>query len=150
VAGVTHDEVEGWLNHRSGLLGLSGTSADVRDLLQRAPTDPRARLAIDVFCYRARKYVGAYLAALGGADAVIFTGGIGEHAPAVRREICEGLAWCGVALDPSRNDAAVGVEASIAAAGAPIAVWVIPTDEERVIARDVVACLSGTPAAARP
>jgi acetate kinase len=137
-AGV--DEVERWLNERSGLLGLSGTSRDMRDLLARARTDPRARLAVDVFCHRARKYVGAYLAVLGPPQALVFTAGIGERAPAVRAAICEGLAWAGIALDPAANDAAEG-DARIGAAGAPVEVWVIATDEERMLARETRALL---------
>ena len=81
VEGVAVQEVERWLNEGAGLLGLSGRSRDMRDLLAHERDDPRARLAVDVFCYRARKYLGAYLATLGGADAVVFSGGIGEHAP---------------------------------------------------------------------
>jgi acetate kinase len=138
--GVSAGEVERWLNERSGLLGLSGTSRDMRDLLARSETDPRARLAVDVFCYRARKYVGAYLAALGGAHALVFTGGIGEHAAPVRAGICEGLAWAGIALDPSAN-AATG-DRRIGAHGGGLDVWVIATDEERMLARETVRSLS--------
>jgi acetate kinase len=129
-------EVEGWLNHRSGLLGLSGISQDMRELLARYESHPRARLAVDVFCYRARKYLGAYLAALGGAQAVIFSGGIGENAPAVRQKICAGMDWCGLSLDSRKNDAAVGVEGSISTSDARIHVYVIPSDEEAIIARE--------------
>jgi acetate kinase len=139
---VDADTVDGWLNERSGLLGLSGRSADVRELLAAESSDARARLALDVFCYRARKYVGAYLAALGGADALIFTGGIGEHAPEVRARICRDLDWCGLVLDGARNDAARGDTARISRDGARLAAWVIPTDEERVIAEDTRACLT--------
>lgn len=140
--GVTAETVDGWLNERSGLLGLSGRSADVRDLLAAESTDARARLALDVFCYRARKYVGAYLAALGGADALIFTGGIGEHAPEIRARICAGLDWCGLALDASRNAATRAAEGRISRHDAGLAAWVIPTDEERVIAEDTRACVA--------
>jgi acetate kinase len=147
--GVATEEVEGWLNHRSGLLGLSGRSSDIRDLLAHEQADPRARLAVDLFCYRARKYVGAYLAALGGADALVFTGGIGEHAPEVRRRICAELEWSGLVLDPVRNAAAVGREAVISAEGVRLRALVIPTDEELVIARDTVECL-GRPAGPPP
>lgn len=139
---VTAAEVTRWLNARSGLLGLSGTSADVRDLLAREATDERARLALAVFCHRARKYVGAYLATLGGADALIFTGGIGEHAPVIRARICTGMAWCGIALDPGANEAALGRETRVSAAEGRIEVYVIPTDEERVIALDTVECVA--------
>ena len=143
--GVTAERVDGWLNERSGLLGLSGRSADVRELLAAEATDARARLALDVFCYRARKYIGAYLAVLGGADAVIFTGGIGEHAPEIRARICEGLDWCGLTLDASRNADARADEARISRHDAGLAVWVIPTDEERVIAEDTLACVTSRP-----
>jgi acetate kinase len=141
-AGVEVQTVGEWLNERSGLLGLSGRSADVRDLLSAEPHDPHARLALEVFCHRARKYIGAYLAVLGGADAVIFTGGIGEHAPEIRARICRGLDWFGLVLDGGRNDAARGSESRISGDGARVAAWVIPTDEERVIADDTVACLA--------
>jgi acetate kinase len=138
--GVATDVVEGWLNERSGLLGLSGRSRDMRDLLAREAEDARARLAVEVFCYRARKYVGAYLAALGGARAVVFTGGIGENSPEARARICGDMGWCGLALDLERNAAAVGREATISAAGAGIEAWVIPTDEELVIAQETARC----------
>jgi acetate kinase len=127
-------EVERWLNERSGLLGLSG-SRDMRDLLTSAKTDARARMAVDVFCYRARKYIGAYLAVLGRVDALVFTGGIGEHAAPVRAAICEGLQWAGIRVDPSANDAASG-DARIGVPTAPVDTWVIATDEERMIARE--------------
>jgi acetate kinase len=133
---VSVDEVERWLNERSGLSGLSGGSRDMRDLLDRQREDERARLAVEIFCYRARKYMGAYLAALGGAAAVVFSGGIGEHAFEVRERICEGMQWCGLVLDSTRNVEADGREARISADGARIQAWVIPTDEERVIAQE--------------
>ena len=114
----------------------------MRDLLEHEREDPGARLAVEVFCYRARKYVGAYLAALGGAEAVVFSGGIGEHAPAVRARICAGLEWCGLALDPTRNAATVGVPGRISHDAARIHAFVVPADEEAVIARDAVECLS--------
>lgn len=139
---VSADEVERWLNERSGLVGLAGGSRDVRDLVARVNDDPHARLAVDVFCHRARKYLGAYLAVLGGTPAVVFTGGIGEHQPEVRRRICERMEWCGLVLDPGRNDAAVGVEAAISAPGSVVRALVIPTDEERVIAGEVAEHLS--------
>ena len=139
---VSVAEVERWLNERSGLYGLSGTSRDMRDLLTRAGDDPRARLAVDVFCYRARKYIGAYLAALGGSGALVFTGGIGAGSPVIRAGICANMGWCGLTLDPGRNSAAIGVEARIDADGSSIEVFVIPADEERVIALDTARCLS--------
>lgn len=139
--GVPPDAVERMLNERSGLRGLSGRSHDMRDLLEHAAVDPRARLAVEVFCYRARKYLGAYLAALGGADSVVFTGGIGEHSPEVRARICDGMEWAGLALDPWLNRQALGREAEISAGASRLRAFVIPTDEEAVIARDVAACL---------
>lgn len=140
--GVDVAEVEGWLNTRSGLLGVAGDTGDMRALLARAPRDARAALAVDMFCYRARKYVGAYLAALGGADAVVWSGGIGEHAPEIRARIAAGLEWMGLVLDPARNAAAVGTAARISADGARIAAFVVPADEEAAIAADTAACLA--------
>jgi acetate kinase len=134
--GVDAAEVERWLNERSGLLGLSGVSADMRDLLAGEQHDPRAQLAVEIFCYRARKYLGAYLAALGGADAVVFTGGIGEHWPPVRARICAGMEWCGLRLDEARNARVIGSEGCISTATSRIGVFVIPTDEEAIIARE--------------
>jgi acetate kinase len=135
------DEVERLLNTRSGLLGVSGISSDMRELIAVYEENPRARLAIDVFCYRARKYLGAYLAALEGADAVVFSGGIGEHIPLVRREICAGMEWCGLVLDEHQNDSAIGSEGRISTAQASIQVYVIPSDEEAVIARATASLL---------
>jgi acetate kinase len=139
--GVPVDEVERWLNERSGLRGLGGTH-DMRALLDRAAADPDAQLAVESFCYRARKYVGAYLAALGGAEALVFTGAIGERAPEVRRRICAPLGWLGVELDEAENAAAIGVAARLSPDGARLPVWVIPTDEERVMAEDTAALLA--------
>jgi acetate kinase len=141
VEGVSVAEVERWLNERSGLLGLAGGSGDVRDLLAREPGDPRARLALDVFCHRARKYLGAYLAALEGADAVVFTGGVGAYQPEIRRRIAAGFAWAGLALDPDANAATVGTEGIISAPGSPLRALVVPADEERMIAHETAACL---------
>ena len=135
-------EVERWLNQRSGLLGLSGQSNDMRELLSRYENDQRARLAIDVFCYRARKYLGAYLAVLGGAEAVVFSGGIGENAPAIRESICRGMVWCGLQLDKKKNNEAIGVADAIAEPDARIDAYVIPSDEEAVIAAEAACLLS--------
>jgi len=141
--GVPAARVVGWLNERSGLLGLSGTSGDVRDLLAAQAGDPRARLALDVFVHRARKYVGAYLAVLGGADAVVFSGGIGERSAEIRARICAGWEWCGLALDPQRNAVSVDGPVRVSRDAARLAAWVVPADEESVVARDTVACLAG-------
>lgn len=144
--GLSLAEVEGVLNKQSGLLGLSGLTNDMRELLAEAREhdDRRAKLAIDLFCYRARKYIGSYLAAMNGADAIVFAGGVGEHAPEVRARICDGLGWLGIALDPTANDAAAGgAAARISAADSRVEVWVIPTDEELLIARDTVRVIQG-------
>lgn len=137
-------QVESLLNSQSGLLGISGLTSDMRDLLAEfnEHQDRRAGLAVDLFCYRARKYVGAYLAALNGADAIVFTGGIGENSPEVRRRICAGLEWMGLQLDEARNEQASG-ESLITADGARLAAYVIPTDEELLIARDTVRAVQG-------
>jgi acetate kinase len=136
------DEVEAWLNERSGLAGLSGGPADVRDLLAREGGDARARLALEVFCHRARKYLGAYLAVLEGADAIVFTGGIGTYAPELRRRIADGFAWCGLTLDEARN-AATREDGIISAEGSAIRALVIVADEERIIAHETAACVTG-------
>jgi acetate kinase len=96
-----------------------------------------------VFCYRAKKYIGAYVAALDGADAVVFTGGIGENAAPVRAQICDSLGSLGLRLDAARNDAAVGVEERISEPGATTAVWVIPTNESLLIAQDTTRLITG-------
>jgi len=134
--------VDDWLNQTSGLLGVSGLSKDMRELLDAARKgDPRAALAIEMFCYRVKKYIGAYMAVLGGADAVIFGGGIGENASEVRARICHGLEWCGLRLDSKRNQAIAGNEAAIHARGASVAAYVIPVDEAAIIAHDTLICL---------
>ena len=140
--GVGIDEVEAWLNTRSGLLGVSGRSRDMRDLLQaERQGDARAGLALEMFCYRVRKYIGAYLAVIGGADAIVFGGGIGENAAEIRSRICAGMEWCGFRLDESRNSKAVGSEACISAGDATVHAYVIPVDEGLMIARDTVRSL---------
>jgi acetate kinase len=145
--GLSARDVETLLNKQSGLLGISGLTNDMRDLLDEAHenNDRRARLAIEIFCYRARKYVGSYLAAMDGADALVFTGGIGENAPEVRTKICTGLDWMGVELDPDRNLTCVGQEGVISKDGSRLSVHVIPTDEELLIARDTVRAVHGAP-----
>ncbi len=139
---VSADEVENWLNTRSGLLGLSGISNDMRELTAAYKENPRARLAVDVFCYHARKYLGAYLAALGGADAVVFSGGLGENSPLVRATICGGMDWCGLQLDSAANAAVLGRDGCIAAPQSAIKAYVVHTDEEMVIARETARILA--------
>lgn len=127
------DELDHLLNHESGLRGMAGES-DMRHLL--ASSEPAAQLAIELYCYRARKYIGAYLAVLGGADAVLFGGGVGEHAPEIRERILAGMEWAGIVLDRERNHAAVGTEACISRDGSPMAVWAIAVDEAQLIAEE--------------
>jgi acetate kinase len=144
--GISLQEVTAILNRQSGLLGVSGLTADMRDLLaeEAEHEDRRARLAIDMFCHRVRKYVGAYLAEMGGAESIVFAGGIGENAPEVRKRICDGLAWLGLELDAERNAATTGGRAGpISREGSRLAAWVIPTDEELLIARDTVRVVKG-------
>lgn len=130
-------EVYELLNRKSGLLGLSGLSADARDIERAAEGGhPGARLALEVFAYRARKYIGAYAAALGGLDAVAFTAGIGERSPLLRAMILDGLEFLGIELDHERNERAVGVLAEISTSRSKAKVFVIPTDEELLIARE--------------
>ncbi len=139
-------EVDGLLNTKSGLLGISGRTNDMRELQKAiAGGDRKAQLAIDIFCYRARKYIGAYLAAMGGADAIVFTGGIGENSPDVRARICEGMEWAGLRLDRARNQEAVGREVRISLDGSKILAYAIPTDEELLIAHDTVRVIRSEP-----
>jgi acetate kinase len=145
--GLSLDEVETLLNNQSGLLGISGLTNDMR-VLQGELTEhdnPRARLAIEIFCHRARKYIGAFLAVMGGADAIVFTGGIGENSSAIRARICDGFEWAGLSLDDDKNKNAVGHEAVISREDSRLAAYVIPTDEELLIARDTVRCILGEP-----
>jgi acetate kinase len=140
-------EVERWLNERSGLLALSGRSNDMRELLRAAEQerDRRAQFAIDVFCYRVRKYLGGYLAVLEGADAVVFGGGIGENAPEVRQRVCRNMEWCGIRLHDERNRAAMamkpGSAATISMDDSKPAVYVVAADEETWIAKETARCV---------
>jgi acetate kinase len=145
--GLSIAQTEALLNTQSGLLGISGLTNDMRVLLEEMSLheDHRVRAAIDVFCYRARKYIGAFLAGMSGADAVIFTGGIGENSPPIREQICSGLDWAGFRLDKDRNQALKGAEGCITAEGSTLLGYVIPTDEELLIARDTVRVILGQP-----
>jgi acetate kinase len=140
--GVPVEEAEGWLNTQSGLLGVSGRSPDMRELLEAETAgDARAGLAVEMFGYRVRKYIGAYLAVLGGADAIVFGGGIGENAPTVRARICAGMEWCGLALNRDLNTAAIGYEARISSDDSTLHAYVIPVDEASLIGNDTLSCL---------
>jgi acetate kinase len=144
--GLSFAELDTLLNKQSGLLGISGLTNDMRELLAEAEEndDRRAWLAIEVFAYRARKYIGAYLAALDGADAVVFAGGVGENAPSIRNLICGGLRSLGIELDDAANLRTTGGgEGRISSAASRPEVWVVPTDEELLIARDTVRVVTG-------
>jgi acetate kinase len=139
--GMTVDQFHSMVNQQSGLLGVSETSSDLRDLLVRERHDPRAAEAVALFCYQAKKWIGSFAAALGGLDTLVFSGGIGENSPVVRARICEGLGYLGVALDeaPNRTGAAI-----ISKEGSGVIVRVIPTDEESEIASSVLQLLDQT------
>ncbi len=145
--GMSPSEVDTLLNTQSGLLGISGLTNDMRELLAelRDHDDRRVGLAVEVFCYRARKYIGAYLAAMGGADAVVFTGGIGENSPEIRARICESLEWAGLKIDDACNQQMVGHEGLISTDDSKLLAYAIPTDEELLIARDTVRVILGQP-----
>jgi len=141
---LTPDEMDHLLNRQSGLYGLSMASNDMRTLLElRRRGHASAELAVETFCYRVKKYIGAYYAVLDGCDGLIFTGGIGENAPVIRAEICDSLSALGIQLDAGRNEAAAGCESKISPDAARGEVWVIPFDEGLVIARDTLRCLEG-------
>jgi len=145
--GMSASEVDTLLNTQSGLLGVSGLTNDMRELQAefKEHDDRRVRLAIGIFCYRARKYIGAFLAGMGGADAIVFTGGIGENSPDVRAQICEGMEWAGLRLDEAKNQQTVGREDKISAEDSKLLSYAIPTDEELLIARDTVRVILGEP-----
>jgi len=146
--GMSLTEVDALLNKQSGLLGLSGLTNDMRDLLdeEKEHQDRRAKLAIDIFCLRVKKYIGAYLAELGGTDALAFTGGIGENSPVIRERITAGLAPLGIELDANANKSFVaGKEGEITKPGSRIKTFDIPTNEELLIARDTVRCIKNAP-----
>ncbi|MBV8552808.1 MAG: acetate kinase [Acidobacteriaceae bacterium] len=145
--GLSTQEVDTLLNTQSGLLGISGLSNDMRVLCDelRQHDDRRVRLAIEIFCWRARKYIGAYLACMNGADAIVFTGGIGENSAAIRTRICAGFEWAGLQLDEQQNQKLIGTQGEISAAGSSLRAYVIPTDEELLIARDTARVILGEP-----
>jgi acetate kinase len=130
--GMSPTEVSDLLNKQAGLLGVSGTSADMRDLLDREPDDGRAAEAVGLFCYQAKKFLGALAAALGRLDALVFTGGIGENAAPVRERVCEGLEFLGIRIDPERNAAHAPV---ISSDDASVTVRIVPTDEDLMVAQ---------------
>jgi len=137
--GLTPDQIEDLLSHQAGLLAISGSTGDMRQLLEREGTDEACRLAVDMYAYQIKKWIGAFAAALGGLETLVFSGGIGEHAPEIRRRICQGLEFLGVRVDPLSNAAGRDV---ISPSDAPVVVRVIPTDEELMIAQAVYEVLS--------
>jgi acetate kinase len=146
--GMSLVEIDALLNKQSGLLGLSGLTNDMRDLLaeEQEHNDRRAKLAVDIFCLRVRKYIGAYLAEMSGADAIVFTGGIGENSPPVRQRICKGLEWLGIEIDEEANAQLIGgKEGEMNKPGSRVKLFVIPTNEELLIARDTVRSARNAP-----
>ena len=143
-------EVEKLLNEQSGLLGISGRSSDMQVLLQAAKEEQhkRAQLAVDIFCYRIQHFIGAYLAVLHGADAIVFGGGIGENSPEIREKICADMEWCGLKLDSVRNEYAInlrpGDAVEISGDESSIAAYAVATDEETLIAQETIRCLESS------
>ncbi|MFC2024386.1 acetate/propionate family kinase [Chloroflexota bacterium] len=137
--GMTADSIDEVLNRESGLLGVSGTSNDMREIQEGIRLgDKRCQLAVEMFAYRVKKYIGAYAAALGGIDALVFTAGIGENSPFVRAMICEGLNFLGIELDSNKNNDAKGMDQIISTSNSAVSVVVIPTNEEEIIASDTL------------
>ena len=146
--GFSLSQIDTLLNKQSGLLGLSGLTGDMRELLEEEAEnqDRRARLAIEIFCQRVKKYIGAYWTEMGGANAVIFTGGIGENSPPIRQRICNGLEHLGLTLHSERNDAVrAGEIGEISTEESALKAFVIPTNEELLIARDTLRVIKDAP-----
>jgi acetate kinase len=143
---LTLHDMSTLLNKFCGLYGISSESNDMRELMAAsAKGNSQAQLAIDVFCYRIKKYIGAYTAALGHVDGLVFTGGIGENSAAIRAQACAGLAGLGILIDPERNESMVGKEGEISTPDSRVRVMVIPTNEELLIARDTFRAVRGIP-----
>ncbi|MCE5321741.1 acetate kinase [bacterium] len=140
---ATPEDLDDLINKKSGLLGVSGVSGDMRDVENAADEgNKRAKLALDIFCYRIRKYIGAYIAAMGGLDAIVFTGGIGENSKTIRARVCDGMDFFGIEMDSDKNDKLKG-PADISKDGSNVRILLIPTNEERVIARETVQVVEG-------
>lgn len=133
------------LNKHSGLAGISGVSSDMAEIIEAADTNENAQLALDIYCYRVKKYIGAYAAAMGGLDTIVFTAGVGENAPIVREKSVEGLDFLGVAIDKGKNNTVSKKERNISTDEATVQTLVIPTNEELVIARDTERIVSESP-----
>ncbi len=146
---LTASEMNTMLNKHSGILGVSGISSDMREIEELYHSNERARLAMDIFTFRIKKYIGAYAAAMGGVDAIVFTAGIGENSDMVREMVCKNMEFLGIQLDEKKNQETRKTEAEITRSGSPVKVFVIPTNEELVIAMDtarIVAQLQAQPA----
>ncbi|MDP5064839.1 MAG: acetate/propionate family kinase [Haliea sp.] len=141
--GLSADELNDLLNRHSGLLGVSGLSADMRMLL--AADTAEAELAVGLYCYRVRKYIGAYLAALGGAQSIVFGGGVGENSAEIRARILCDMQWAGIHLDPALNQGATGQEQRISTQSSPVSVWVLKVDEQQLMARQAMELLGAQP-----
>lgn len=141
-AGFSVDAIDSLLNKSSGLLGVSGLTGDMKKLLSR--DDDGAQLAIELYCFRARKYIGAYMAALGGVDGIVFGGGTGENAPRIRAKILEDMQWCGTDLDRTLNSDTIGREGKISASSSRVDVWVTPVREGEILAQEAVTVLDRT------
>jgi len=142
--GYSIDEVGSVLNKQSGLLGISGLTNDMREIIAEAleHDDRRAKLAIEIFCYRIKKYIGAYIAVIGNPDAIVFSGGIGENSSYIRQKISSDLIFFGIQMDSEKNDILIrGKEGRFSIDDSKLALWVIPTNEELLIARDTVRCI---------
>lgn len=146
----TPEQMDEFVSHCCGLAGVSDSTSDMRELIARRAHDEYAREAFDLFCYQAKKWIGAYTAALGGLDTLVFSGGIGEHSPEARAGICEGLEYLGIRLDPALNSRFAGTAGMISTSGSRVAVHVIPTDEEVMIARIVFDLVAGNPEPVAP
>jgi acetate kinase len=145
--GAPAAKIDRIINNESGLLGISGLSSDMRDIEDAAAKGhPRAALALAVFCYRIRKYVGAYAAAMGGLDAIVFTAGIGENSPVVRERVCRELGFLGVELDATKNETERGRAINLATPASRVRVLLVPTNEERMIARETTRVIVGSAA----
>ncbi|MCE5200216.1 acetate kinase [bacterium] len=141
---ATPEDLDDLINKKSGLLGVSGVSSDMRDVENSANEgNKRSKLALAIFCYRIRKYIGAYTAAMGGLDAIVFTGGIGENSNTIRARICEDMDFFGIKIDADKNNKLRG-PADISEDGSKVRILLIPTNEERVIARETVQVVTGS------
>jgi acetate kinase len=143
-------DIDRIINKESGLMGMSGLSSDMRDIEEAAEKGHvRAELALAVFCYRIRKYVGAYAAAMGGLDAIVFTAGIGENSPVVRERVCRDLGFLGVNLDAAKNGSERGRAVDLATKSSSVRVLLIPTNEERMIARETMRVIAASAMSAK-